>query len=64
MRKVSVMEGTIIVEHWREGVCIERIELTNEIVTRGVEQIITVPLGRYLEIVGEDELHIKRAERT
>lgn len=54
------MDDRLTIEHWREGECIECFELAGEIITEGTN--IVIPVGRYIEIVGEDELRIKKAE--
>ena len=55
------MQERLILEHWRDERCIERFEFSDEIVTEGTN--IVIPIGCYVEIVGEDELRIKRTKQ-
>lgn len=51
-------EGKFTLEHWRDGECIERFELTNKVITayEDGEARVVLPRGR-VEFVTDDELH-------
>jgi len=53
-----MLDSKFIVEHWRDGECIESFELTNKIITTYEDDVVRIvfPLCR-VEFVTDDELH-------
>jgi len=50
--------GRRIIEHWRDGECIAKVEITGEMIERSEDGTarVTFPPGRFILTTG-DELH-------